>query len=283
MRQVIFLWIFLAAILFYGCRSQPLPLEEPPLSLALSFQGIEADDPANLRLLFDLESENQPTSGANARIVSWHVEVDGHDAGAAFSLDHPQGDFSLATPVPLRLDMDITALTAQGLAPKEEYDVTLIAELDFSPAVGQSNRIVVRGHAVFPGVRPPVFSITEIAILKAELINTRFRVGLQIDNPNPFPLELSAFNYSLYGNGMFWAGGVERNVLVVNGNSTLSGNLFLLMNFMGMNRRLLDQIILLEDVRYRFTGNVQVSTGIEHLPVFSDSFELSGFSQVLDR
>jgi LEA14-like dessication related protein len=134
-----------------------------------------------------------------------------------------------------------------------------------------------------PVVYPPVFNITDIAILQAELINTRFRVGLRIDNPNPFPIELSAFTYRLYGNGLFWAGGHERNVLTVNGNSSLSGNIFLLMNFIDMDRNLLDQIIQLEDVNYRFMGNVQVSTGVEDLPKFNSSFALSGYSRVLER
>ena len=48
-----------------------------------------------------------------------------------------------------------------------------------------------------PELLEPVFSIASIAILQAELVNTRFKVRLRIDNPNSVPLELSSFNYEL--------------------------------------------------------------------------------------
>lgn len=134
-----------------------------------------------------------------------------------------------------------------------------------------------------PEIQPPVFKITSIAILKAELINTRFRVGLRIENPNPFPVELSAFSYALYGNGLLWADGTEKNVLSVAAESSLEGNLFLLMNFINMKRDLLDQIIALEDVYYRFKGEARVGTSADGFPMIKSSFDLSGYSQVLEK
>ena len=134
-----------------------------------------------------------------------------------------------------------------------------------------------------PEIKPPVFKITSIAVIKAELINTRFRVGLRIENPNPFPVDLSAFNYTLYGNGLLWADGKEKNILRVSRNSVLEGNLFLIMNFIDMKRDLLDQIIALEDVNYRFKGEAQVSTSAEDLPMIKSGFDLSGYSLVLEK
>ena len=278
--------------LFSGCKSEPLPNAEPvsvavpgtPSSFSLAFRGVEADDPANMRLLFALEAEPPLPSGSGVKIASWQIEIDGQDAGSAFSLVHPQvNNLSPNSEVPFSLNMDIGALAAEGLAPKDNYNVTLITEVDYSPHSAPPERVEVRSHAAFPGVQPPKFNITEIAILQAELINTRFRVALKIDNPNPFPLELSAFTYSLYGNGLLWADGAEKNVLRIREKSTLEGNIMLLMNFINMNRALLDQISKLEDVNYRFTGDVLVSTGVDFLPKFSDGFDVSGYSKVLDR
>ena len=132
-------------------------------------------------------------------------------------------------------------------------------------------------------VLEPVFTITSIAILQAELINTRFRVSLRINNPNPFPVELSEFRYELYGNGRLWADGIEKNAFEVPGNSTVEGNLFLLMNFIDMQRNLLDQIINLVDVNYRFAGSALVDTLLEQHPNFRTSFDLSGYSRVFER
>ena len=132
-------------------------------------------------------------------------------------------------------------------------------------------------------VHEPDFNITEIAILKDELVNTRFKVTMKIDNPNPFPLELSAFSYTLYGNGLLWADGNEKNVFEVPAESSAEANLFLLMNFIDMNRSLLNQIINLVDVSYRFAGEALVAPGIDKLPHLSASFDLSGYSQVLEK
>jgi LEA14-like dessication related protein len=221
--------------------------------------------------------------GSRAKIDSWRILIDEQDASFAFSLDYPQGDLPFNSPVPLVLNMDISALAAKGLAPKDDYAVTLNAELDVLSGQALPDKITLRETASFPGVREPDFTITSIAILKAELINTRFRVGMRIDNPNPFPLELANFVYELYGNGRLWAEATEKKVFMVEGKSSMQGDLFLIMNFINMERRLLDQIINLVDVNYRFTGEAQVSTGIDYFPKFNTGFNLSGYSKVLEK
>ena len=289
---LVFFGLLFMTGLFSGCKSEPLTNAEPaphtPSSFALAFRGIEADDPAHLKVLFDLEAESPLPSGGSAKIASWRIVINGQDAGDSFSLEYPQGDTlsmgtSVASRLPLSLNMDVGALAANGLAPKDDYSIALITELDYSLPSVPAERIEVRGLAAFPGVQPPRFNVTEIAILKAELVNTRFRVGLTIDNPNPFPIELSAFSYNLYGNGMLWADGADRNIIRIREKSSLSGSFMLLMNFINMNRTILDQIINLEDVNYRFAGDVQVSTGIDFLPKFNDGFDVSGYSKVLER
>ena len=127
----------------------------------------------------------------------------------------------------------------------------------------------------------PEFSISSIAILQAELINTRFKVRLRVDNPNGFPVELSTFNYELYGAGRYWAEGREAGLLVIPPEGYAEKDLFLLMNFMNMKREVLDQVIALKAVKYRFSGDVTVSAGGEPLPRFTMRFDRSGESPVV--
>jgi LEA14-like dessication related protein len=258
-------------------------MKEP--SAALVFKGVEAESPEYLGLNFSLDLENPFPSGCGVSVESWRAEINGREAAAGFSLNCAD-DFSVlpgSTPLPLRLDMDVAALARMGLAPADDYEVNLITVLRFSFDTLSPVSIEVSGLAVFPGVQAPTFTITEIAILKAELINTRFRVGLRIDNPNAFPVELSKFNYVLYGNSRLWADGTEKNIIKVNGKSSLHGNLFLIMNFIDMPRDLLNQIIALADVNYRFTGEATVGTGVEYLSGFGTGFDLSGYSKVYDN
>jgi LEA14-like dessication related protein len=126
----------------------------------------------------------------------------------------------------------------------------------------------------------PIFEIVSIAIIQAELINTQFETVLKIINPNSFPVELTSLKYELHGNGMFWADGIENNVLVVPANNSVETKFRFSMNFINMNRRLLDDVIAMRQVQYRFRGNAQVRASIPRAPVFSMNYDISGLSEV---
>jgi LEA14-like dessication related protein len=134
-----------------------------------------------------------------------------------------------------------------------------------------------------PRILEPEFSISSIAILQAELINTRFKVRLRVDNPNSFPLELSVLAYELHGAGRYWAEGRESGFLEIPPESHAEKDLFLLMNFTNMKREVLDQVLALKAVAYRFAGEATVR-GVgalgERLPPFVMRFDRSGESPV---
>ncbi|MDR1249869.1 MAG: LEA type 2 family protein [Treponema sp.] len=127
-------------------------------------------------------------------------------------------------------------------------------------------------------IQEPEFSISSIAIMQAELINTRFRARIRIDNPNNFPLELSAFSYELHGAGRYWAEGKETAPIEVPSEGCVEKDLFLTMNFINMKRETLDQVIALKTVRYRFSGDATV--GAAGHPPLALSFDQSGESPV---
>ena len=279
-------WVYClaAALLLPACRTTVAPRETHS---SLIFEDIRAESPDLLTLLFSLEIENPLPFGGRVNIESWQVELNGRPAPLGFGLESGEGSFPIQaasrSSFPLELEMDMLTLVDMGLAPADNYEVNLVL---FCEARGDSYpplQIQVSCLAAFPGVRAPVFTITSIAILQAELINTCFRVGLRIDNPNPYPVELSAMHYELYGNGRLWAEGAESRIEhPAPAKGSLEGHLFLMMNFIGMSRSLLDQIIMLEYVNYRFAGEAKVSTGVEYLPAFVTEFNLSGYSEVLE-
>jgi LEA14-like dessication related protein len=131
-----------------------------------------------------------------------------------------------------------------------------------------------------PVILEPEFSISSIVILQAELINTRFKVRVRVDNPNSFPLELSEFSYELYGAGRYWAEGKETDPLEIPPEGHAEKDLFLLMNFINMKRDVLDRIVALKTVDYRFSGSVAVRGGGDSLQRFTMRFDRSGKSPV---
>jgi LEA14-like dessication related protein len=141
-------------------------------------------------------------------------------------------------------------------------------------------------HPAAPGspveVKEPTFTITSITILQADLINTRLKLSMRIDNPNTFPITLSSFRYELYGDGRFWTDGVEKNLAVVPAAGFAETSFDFDMNFIGMKRRLLDDIIAMREVRYRITGSMEMKTDIPELPGSRITFDYSGNSSVLE-
>ncbi|MDR0495266.1 MAG: LEA type 2 family protein [Treponema sp.] len=127
----------------------------------------------------------------------------------------------------------------------------------------------------------PEFAITSIAILQADLINTRFKLSLAINNPNMFPITLSSFRYELYGDDNFWASGVLMNFALIPAQSSLETSFDFEMNFIDMKRKLLDDIIALRQVHYRVVGNAEVETGMASFPIFNMEFDYSGDAPVI--
>ena len=133
--------------------------------------------------------------------------------------------------------------------------------------------------AAAPVIKEPNFSITSITILQAELVNTRLKVKLRIENPNSFPVTLSSFNYELYGEGRFWADGTEKNVISVPASDFVEHDLFLIMNFIDMKRDLFDKVVSMDLVDYRFAGTVEIEA--MDLPILTRKFNLEGESEVI--
>ena len=129
-------------------------------------------------------------------------------------------------------------------------------------------------------VKEPEFNIVSIAIIQADLINTQFEAVVRIDNPNEFAVNLTSLSYKLYGNGKFWADGNGNDILHVPAQSSCETEFRFTMNFINMNRNLLDDIIAMREVRYRFKGEAEVSAAFSHVPSFITNFERSGLSEV---
>jgi LEA14-like dessication related protein len=141
---------------------------------------------------------------------------------------------------------------------------------------------IVRNVSEIPtiNVKKPDFKIISISVIQADLINTEFEAVLVIENPNEFPVELSSISYELHGNGMFWADGNENDVLLIPAKSSSETKFFFSMNFIDMNRKILDDVINMRNVRYRFKGDVEVKAAISNILSFPMIFDCSGLSEV---
>jgi LEA14-like dessication related protein len=236
-------------------------------------------------LFYRLEAENS-RAAAEAEIAGWEFLLNGEDPSAKL----PEGRKAALTAAPgedgaliLRLDLDLPEDNGDFDEYQSELRLHLApvtASAGGAPAMAPGPGL--SATAAFPRIQAPEFTITSIAIMRAELINTRFRVDLRVDNPNVFPLRLSSLEYELYGAGRFWADGKTKLDLEVPPRGSAETRLNLVMNFINMRRELLDEVIALGQVPYRFTGEALVDTGIPALPGFRAGFDRSGYSEVLE-
>ena len=301
-----FVLLLTAFALLFACKSTP-PTQEELAELAkisipeLMYKSIEGKDRHNVVLHYQLKAENPLAVPVTVTIKKWKTIINGieidpmhavlHHNRTAFSGYSAELSRAQTLIMDFELHLNLIPITNaisnsddNEAVPAADFD-TFETELSFEivgqykaePPVGG----VIATTAEFPRIREPVFTITSIAIMQAELINTRFAVNLRMDNPNRFPIKLSSFKYDLYGQGMFWSGGKEQNVFVIPGKDAAETKMILVMNFIDMKRGLLDQIIAMRQVNYRFTGTVEVETGIQWCPQFSLKFDRSGPAEVI--
>ncbi|MCL2801608.1 MAG: LEA type 2 family protein [Treponema sp.] len=127
----------------------------------------------------------------------------------------------------------------------------------------------------------PVFDVSSIYIIQADIVVTEFEAVIKIDNPNTFPVELSSIVYELFGNNIFWAGNTANDILVIPALSSGETRFKFTMNFIDTNRRLLDDVIAMRRVNYRFRGTAQMrSMTAGNITPFSVNFDCSGLSEV---
>ncbi|MDR2304979.1 MAG: LEA type 2 family protein [Treponema sp.] len=298
-------------MLLLSCKSSPKPPENPPPKAeepafpepaplaGLKFDRIEASSAFRVSLFYTLSLENPGFRDLTAEISAWEILLDGKgpkekgasvEEAAALFLEEvrPIGEASFECPALgssetlLRLDVDLSRFPGWDSVELTEYAAEFRVKLSYRCPEGKGAEGEAVELASFPRIREPEFTITRIAVLQAELINTRFRVNLKIDNPNFFPVDLSSFEYALFGDGRFWAEGREKNVLHIPAGKSEETRLFLTMNFINQRRDMLDRVIDMDLVRYRFTGDVLVDTGVAWLPQFRMGFDKSGYSEVFE-
>jgi LEA14-like dessication related protein len=281
MRYSFFMLFLLSAGLglWNSCATPPVPAEPEPLPperprYSLKFEEARALSPRRVSLRYILEAENPRAQALGTDLRNWKLRLNGEEWGPAGEREAvlESGTIPETGALFLNLVLDL---------PEEERDFDEYrCELELSLAA-PGGEIPLRAEAGFPRIRPPEFTIASIAIIKAELVNTRFRVDLTVSNPNIFPVTLSSLRYELYGRGRFWARGREKDVLAVPARGQAEARLFLEMNFTNMRRELLDEVIALGTVPYRFTGEALVDTGLPLLPAFRTNFDRQGASTVI--
>ena len=282
----IFLFLFLSVLLSCKTKAEivaPPPETVPPFIADLEYSHIEAHDINKISLHYRITAENPYPQQVEYKINAWRLTINDEPVEAELTIEgrHALGYTGTAAQ---KSRIEKNAILAINLDDKilteDECNAILSVNITLRHGGTEISEVITE-KVLFPRIRKPEFTITSIRIMRSELINTRFRVGIKIDNPNIFPLVISSFGYELYGEGRFWASGRERNILTILPRSSAETDFYFLMNFIDMTRKLLDDIIALRQVNYLFSGDVDVRTDFPWMPVFKTTFTISGQSPVV--
>jgi LEA14-like dessication related protein len=263
------------------------PLREADPWVELVFERLEAASPKHITLYFVLQLDNPRSSPAALEISQYRLTMNGLPQDEGLRLITQAGETPLTVRAlssarfPLGLVVDVSKCPGLEEAVFDTYQALFEADIVCTFALGEEAARTVSAQALFPRIREPQFTITAIVVNQGELINTRLKVGLRIDNPNAFPLELASLAYEFYGDEHFWADGRDPKVWHIPAQGSIQTQVFMVMNFIDMNRKLLEDVLAAKRVYYRFTGEAAVLTTIAYLPRFSVDFELAGNSVVM--
>jgi LEA14-like dessication related protein len=300
--RLFILLLFLSGWLFFSCKTAPEPAAEPPLIAApapepepalpnarLSFDRLEAESLDRFALYYLLAIDNPRPEALHVEVREPKILINGiyslpdssfkiiPDLIQQFILYNDETNFAVS----LRVELDIPVLPPDI----DEYIIHFTLTMAYYYENSTPPPDIIFAESSFPHIRTPEFHVTGIAVSQADLINTRLRVEFRVDNPNPFPVDLSAFTYKLYGEDRFWAEGTRAAPLHVPAAGSAATQVELSMNFINMNRKLFDDILAMKQVNYRFIGESLIAlprlNTIEFNQSFHLPFDLNGKSGII--
>lgn len=256
----------------------PVPAPDPDVPVALSIEKVKVAPRGleSVALSFEVVAVNADARPIVLDSLAWDLSIDGCKAETSL----PPPSLTLAPGASTRIVGD--CLASIPASSRDLASFQLRARAVRRGAGGAPLETSVESSGRFPVIRPPVFSIVSIKIKKAELINTKFEVMLRVENPNAVPLRLTAMDYELFGERRLWTDGETAEPIPVGAKSAIEKKLKLVMNFINMKRDLLDQVIKLEIVDYRFKGKARIKTELPEYPEFVMPFDLEGTTSVVE-
>jgi hypothetical protein len=262
---------------------EPPPLPEParvPPTARLEAGSPASLDQYRLKLPFILVLANPGSSPISIESLDCSLLVEGAQAGAqspgAGAGRRLEGGASLS--IPFEFSLDLRELSATIAAPEgpAEGSWEARARIGLAREGGERLGLNASTSGSFPIVREPRFSILSIRVERDLLVTTQLALGLEIHNPNSFPIEFKSFDYDFYGEGRIWSNGTDEVPALIPAGQSLRRGIRFTMNFADMDRRLFDLVAKLRVLRYRLAGEARIATGLDFLPEFVSRFDREG-------
>lgn len=131
-----------------------------------------------------------------------------------------------------------------------------------------------------PKALEPILTIRSVVLVRHELVNVLLELILDVENPNPFPVEFHTVSYRFYGEGRMWGSGTLDRPMPIPAGGEAEVRLPVLLNFTETGRDLFDLVAKLQTVRYRLEGQARVGVPGPRLSEFPMRFDRAGSVRV---
>jgi hypothetical protein len=270
-----------------GCTSRPpaeaAALPRPSATLSAGPARLLDQNRAVLRL--EARIRNPRADALSLEAADCAVAVDGAAAPLAAVLAAPPPGLRGSTLAALsetvlafdcRIDLRSLDAAVRGPEGPAEAAWSAAARFVLRAADGSVLEIVAAAGGTVPIVREPILRITSLRVERDVLVTTNLRLGLEVRNPNAFPLEIRSVSFDFSGEGKLWASGDESEAATIPAKGRIERGLRFTMNFADVDRRLFDLVAKLRVIRYGLAGSASVATALEAIPSFTLGFDLEG-------
>jgi LEA14-like dessication related protein len=275
----------LAAAALAACASKPGPAPVPPplprptIVLAAAPARLLDQNRAALRVEARISNPRGAPLAIAAAECSFALEGSPSALAAAPASADPTSVAALSeATIAFERAVDLRSLdeSVRGPGGPAEASWSASARILLGSPDGSLIEAAAAAAGTIPIVREPIFRITSLRIERDVLVTTNLRLGIEVRNPNAFPLEMRSISYDFYGEGKAWASDAESSAAVIPAKGGIERGLRFTMNFADADRRLFDLVARLRTVRYRLSGSAELGTGLEAIPSFSLGFDLEG-------
>ena len=246
-----------------GTRLANITFEQVDLVFDLA---VENKNPITLDLAgldYDLKIENQSlVSGVTAKAVKLKAN----------------STSPVQLPVTLKFD-DLKKLPGElWNKDKLAYDLQTTFNINL-PVIG-NYAIPVSKQGELPVPKTPDIKIKDVKVKKLSFTNAELVAQVEVSNPNDFDLGVSNLNYQLNVNQQNWGQGKINKSTNIPKRGKGIVEIPVKLNLLNAGKSAYNALVNKEPVKYQFTGNTELDTGIELLRDYNMPFDIKGTTSI---
>lgn len=253
-----------------------LEIERPTASVeSVRLTGITFSD---VELTAEIAIENPNSIGISLSSFAYQVDVEGNQLlsgreGSGLSI--AAGGASSVT-LPVVLSYEEIGRVVQAARQEDELAYDVAVELSFElPILGEVT-VPARRNGTFPVVRVPRVRVSSIDLESIGFTGADLILGVEVENPNGFAFDLSAFNYQLNVQEQVWVDGTIDRARTISPRGSQEFALAFSLSFTALGRAVRDLLLGDDEIRYDFEGAIAITPDLPLLRPTTIPVNLSG-------